>query len=157
MNVNLNLTKLRLVILRRNFNKMPSPLRFLTVHALISSVFFIFSVIPVVPVSFFGISSRRVSYAEWWSSGLGISASIIGIILPISGYMLLSRNKYARVTYISSIVFACILYPLLIFGLQGESIISLILVLVAILGILSAYLYLNKSVKSYFTSRDEVS
>lgn len=143
----------RLTTLWNNFNKMPSLLKFLTAHALISSAFFIFSVIPVIPVFSFGISSKQVNY---WSSGAGISASIAGIVLPISGYMLLNRNKYARLIYITSIVFACILCPLLIFGLHGESIISLVLVIVAIIGIFSAYLYLNKSVKSYFTSSDKV-
>jgi hypothetical protein len=131
---------------------MPTLLKFLVAHALAMSVAFIFSVIPVFT---FEIGKKPVSYAEWWSSGAGISASIIGIVLPISGYILLNRNKHARIIYIGSIVFSCFLCPLLIFGLHDESIVSNISVIVAIISIFSAYLYLNKSVKSYFVSIDE--
>jgi hypothetical protein len=153
MKFNLYLMKLRWVLLRRNFNKMPTLLKFLTAHALAMSA----ALFSVIPVFSFGIGNKPVSYAEWWSSGAGISASIIGIVLPISGYMLLDRNKHARIVYIGSIVFSCFLCPLLIFGLHDVFTMSNISVVASTICIFSVYLYLNKSVKSYFVSSSEVS
>jgi hypothetical protein len=79
---------------------MPALLKYITAHAFACVVFLIAS---VVPHHSFAISGRSVSYAEWWSSGAGALASLLGVILPISGYLLLSRHPKARITYLVSV------------------------------------------------------
>jgi hypothetical protein len=134
-----------------NFKRMPRLLKFLTAHALAMSVSFIFSVIPVVS---FGIGYKSVSYAEWWSSGVGIFASIMGILLPTAGYLFLKRDRYARIVYVGSMVFIS-LFQFARVGLNYHSIISFILIL-PLIGLISAYLFLSKSVKLYFVSTDPI-
>ena len=88
-----------------NFSAMPSLLKFLTAHSLAS---FVLLVASVVPNSSFAIDGHPVSYSEWWSSGAGPLASLLGVILPISGYLLLKGHPMARVTYLASISIALI-------------------------------------------------
>jgi hypothetical protein len=88
-----------------NFSAMPGFLKFLTAHAFGMSVLLIAS---VIPHGSFVIHGRPVSYAEWWSSGAGPFASFLGIILPISGFLLLRRNSRARIIYLTSIGIAMI-------------------------------------------------
>jgi hypothetical protein len=93
-----------------NFSAMPGFLKFLTAYAFGMSVLLFAS---VIPHGSFVIHGRPVSYAEWWSSGAGPLASFLGIILPISGFLLLRRNPLARVIYLTSIGIAMIAYYLI--------------------------------------------
>jgi hypothetical protein len=88
-----------------NFSAMPGFLKFLTAHAFGMSVLLVAS---VIPHGSFVLHGRPVSYAEWWSSGAGPLASFLGIILPISGFLLLRRNPLARIAYLTSIGIAMI-------------------------------------------------
>jgi hypothetical protein len=132
----------------RNFNEMPWLLRLLTVQALIMVLFLVGSILPVWS---FGIDGRFVTYEEWWRSGAGIFASIVGILFPISGYLLLNKNKYARPVYLGSIIhmFLC---QVAVFGLQGQSVLALFMVILIVVCLFSAYLYLSRSVKAFFAT-----
>jgi hypothetical protein len=88
-----------------NFSAMPGFLKFLTAHAFGMSVLLVAS---VIPHGSFVIHGQPVSYAEWWGSGAGPFASFLGIILPISGVLLLRRNSRARIVYLTSIGIAMI-------------------------------------------------
>jgi hypothetical protein len=130
-----------------NFKSMPLVLKFLTIHALGSAILLIVS---VIPHDSFSIDGTHVSYAEWWSSGAGIGASVTGLILPITGYLLLTKHPYARPSYVAALIIA-FLSPIFMansskYGLEYFAP-SLVLVLA-----ISAYLYLPKSVKVYFAS-----
>lgn len=136
------------IYLWKNFREMPWLLRLLTMQALIMVFFLVGSIFPVWS---FGISGKSVTYEEWWSSGAGIFASVIGILFPISGYLLLNKNKYARPVYIGSIIlmFLC---QVAVFGLGDQSLLSVFIVILIVVCLFSAYLYLSKSVKEFFVS-----
>ncbi len=108
-----------------------------------------FLIVSIIPLSSYGINDREVSFGEWWRSGAGLFASILGIVFPIAGYLLLIRHKHSRIVYISSIAFIYIFYHV-IFGLDRKVIIPELIVLILLVGLASSYLYLSKSVNAYF-------
>jgi hypothetical protein len=134
----------------KNFKKMPTLLKFLTAHALSASILFIFSVVPVFS---FGVEGKPVSYGEWWKSGFGFIASAAGILLPMSGYLFLKRSRYSRIVYISSVVFIY-LCPLAMI-VSGDHVIYFFMIISFVLiALISAYLYLSKSVNAYLAPKD---
>ena len=135
-----------------NYKQMPPLLKFFTALAVFSFVFFAYAVIQLFS---FAIGSKYVSDVDWRSVTQTVVWIITGIVMPISGYMLLTRNRYARILYISFMVFVT-LCQFFISGLKDESAISIILAIAQIC-VISAYMYLNKSVKLYFNSSNDVS
>lgn len=135
----------------RNFHDMPWLLRLLTIQALIMVLFLVGSILPVWS---FGIDGRFVTYEEWWSSGAGIFASIMGILFPISGYLFLDKNKYARPVYVGSIILMFLCH-VAVFGLGDQSILALLIVVLIVVCLFAAYLYLSKSVNVYFADNKE--
>ena len=124
-----------------NFNSMPKILKFLTAHSMFCFVFFIIS---VVPSDSFSINGRHVTYAEWWSSGAGIFASLLGITGPIVGWSLLTKQPQARSWYLLFLAVACIVpYPFM--GQPALALFGLLL-----LGAAAWYLYRWQSVQVYF-------
>jgi hypothetical protein len=133
-----------------NYKSMPNLLKFLTAHALACIVFLIGS---VIPHNSFSISGRQVTYLEWWGSGAGVYASVIGIILPISAWLLLSRSCHARGFYLCSMIVGLILSYLLFQQVWGsETGYGYAAVRAIIVAILAWYLYRKESVKHYFVS-----
>ena len=126
-----------------NFKAMPTILKFLTAHALFSFLFLIGS---IIPHDSFSINGQSVSYSEWWSSGVGPYASSLGILMPIVGFLLIARTRYARIIYLMVISLGLIV-PYLYFGKF-----ELALVGVIVMAVISAYLYLRPPVKEYFAS-----
>ena len=123
-----------------NFKAMPTLLKFITSHAIACVVMLLMS---IIPGSTFRIDGRVVSYSEWWSSGVGLIASALGIAMPIAGVLLLKKFCYARPAYLFAVLFAFVSpYPLL-----GKS--EGIFVGLVIVGLLALYLYARKSVQRY--------
>ena len=130
-----------------NFKSMPVVLKFLTFHALACCFFLVGS---IVPHNSFSMDGKTVSYAVWWSLGVGAVASVIGIILPLAGFLLLKKYSYARPTYIAALVIAFISPAGFVsFSNYGFDYYAPSFVLVLAI---SAYLYFRKPVKEYFAS-----
>lgn len=124
-----------------NFTDMPKLLKFLTVQAAVCFVFFIMS---VIPKDAFSIQGRHVGYAEWWSSGAGVFASLIGVIGPFVAWALMSKKSYARAGYLAFLAVASIApYPF--FGMLGYALPGLLVV-----GAGAIYMYRWQSVQVYF-------
>jgi hypothetical protein len=129
----------------QNFKSMPTILRFITGHALACICLLLGS---IIPHDSFSINGQPATYAEWWGSGAGILASILGIIFPIAGYLFLIRSNRARLIYLVGFFIAAI-SPLLYFG-QIQIIEALGgIIFMAIFG---WYLYKANSVQTYFES-----
>ena len=126
-----------------SFKEMPTPLKFITGHA-IACIFLLLG--SIIPHNSFSIDGQHVSYAVWWSSGAGPFASVLGVIMSMSGYLLLKRSNRARVTYLMALSVALIA-PYL-FWRQFESAAFGI----AIVVLVGWYLYGRQSVQVYFTS-----
>jgi hypothetical protein len=128
-----------------NFSAMPGLLKFLTAHSLAAIVLLVVS---VVPHDSFFIDGRHVSYSEWWSSGAGPLASLLGILLPISGYLFLTRHRTARVTYLTtaSVALVC---P---YVAHGHPVSAALGVLMVAFG--AWYLYRRPTVVAYFASNN---
>ncbi|THD03733.1 hypothetical protein [Rhodanobacter lindaniclasticus] len=125
-----------------NFGGMPKLLKFLTAHAAFCIVFLAMSVIP--NDSLF-IQGRHVGYAEWWSSGAGVFASLIGLVGPFVAWTLVSKKPYARSVYLAFLVLAFVVpYPF--FGLLAYVLPGLLVV-----GAGAFYMYKWQSVQVYFT------
>ncbi|WP_266158252.1 hypothetical protein [Dyella silvatica] len=93
------------------FWAMPKLLRFMTAHALACTIFVIVS---VVPNDSFAIEGHPVSQAEWWSSGAGPFASLLGLLGLVSGAALLMKSKRARLLYLGFLTVALVApYPFL--------------------------------------------
>lgn len=120
---------------------MPGLLKFLTAHAL---GMFVLLVASVIPHDSFVIYGRPVSYAEWWSSGAGPFASLLGITLPISGFLFLRRNSRARIIYLASIGIAMIA-PYLIHREPASAAFGVLLFAFGVW-----YLYRRPAVVAYF-------
>lgn len=129
--------------MKENFNSMPPVLKFLTAHA-IACVFLLIG--SVIPHDNFSINNNPVTYHEWWTSGAGVGASIIGIILPFTAWHLLNRTHYARKLYIS-VIFLVFTVPYLFNNNP-----SLIIMAIVISGMLIWYLFRNKAAVEYFSS-----
>jgi hypothetical protein len=80
-----------------NFKSMPALLKFLTAQALFSFVFFVVS---VIPNDQFSINGRHVTYSEWWSSGAGPFASVLGVFGLYTAWLFLTKGQYARAWYL---------------------------------------------------------
>jgi len=124
-----------------NFNGMPKLLKFLTAHAAFCFVFFAMS---VIPNNSFPIQGRHVGYAEWWSSGAGVFASLIGVAGPFAAWALVSKQPYARTAYLGFLALAfvapCPLFGMLAYALPG----------LLVVGAGAFYLYKWQSVQAYF-------
>jgi hypothetical protein len=126
-----------------NFSAMPGLLKFLTAHALGMSVLLVAS---VVPHDSFVMYGQPVSYAEWWRSGAGPFASLLGIILPISAIFFLRRDSRGRIIYLASLSIAMIV-PYFIHRKPASAAIGVLLVTFGIW-----YLYRKATVVAYFTT-----
>jgi hypothetical protein len=124
-----------------NFWAMPKLLRLMTVHALACAMFFVMS---VVPNGSFAIDGHPVSQAQWWSSGAGPLASLLGLLGLASGAALLIKSKRARLLYLAFLVAGLVApYPFL--GNPWLCLIGVPLVVVA-----GLYLYKVRVTVSYF-------
>ena len=124
-----------------NFSGMPKLLKFLTAHAAFCIVFFAMS---VIPNDSFSIQGRHVGYAEWWSSGAGVFTSLIGLVGPFVAWALVSKQPYARATYLAFLALAFVA-PLPIFGTLTYALPGLLVV-----GVGAFYMYKWQSVRVYF-------
>jgi hypothetical protein len=129
------------------FKAMPKLLKWICAHALLCGFFLLGS---VIPHDSFSINGHHVSYAEWWSSGAGPFASLLGTVMPLTGYLLLSRSAYGRIAYLAVLSVALVL-P---YCYLGEFWLALFGVLVVLL--ISWYLFRKKSVIEYFASNPAI-
>ncbi len=100
-----------------NFSGMPNVLKFLTAHA---ACCFVLLVVSVIPIDLFAIQGRHVSYAEWWSSGAAVLASLLGIVGPFAAWALASKQAYARAFYLGFLALAFVA-PFLFFGMLARA------------------------------------
>jgi hypothetical protein len=126
-----------------SFKEMPTPLKFITGHAIACIFLLLGSVIPHDSFSMYG---QPVSYAVWWSSGAGLYASFLGAIMPVTAYLMLKRLSRARIIYLVALSIA-IVAPYLYWGQLQYAAIDMVVV-----GLFGWYLYGAKSVQRYFTS-----
>lgn len=126
----------------KNFCSMPKLLKFLVAHSALCFVFFAAS---VIPNDSFSIQGRHVSQAEWWSSGAGVFASLIGLAGPFAAWAMASKQSYARATYLAFLglgfVAPCVFLGMLAYVLPG----------LIVMGIGALYLYKWRSVQRYFS------
>ena len=127
--------------MRENFKAMPKLFKFLTAHAL-SCIVFLFA--SIIPFGSFRIHDRYVNHSEWWSSGVGVYASILGTLMAIAGFLLVIKNPFSRQIYLVVLSLGLVT-PYFLFGEHWGSLFSLFIVFM-----IAAYLYLNASVKEYF-------
>ena len=125
-----------------NFKVMPMLLKFITGHAIFCVVF----VMSAIPGGTFKINGQVVSHSEWWSSGAGPFALVLGILMPITGVLLLQKSRYARPAYIAVASLALVL-PYLFMGQLVSAFIGFVVV-----GLLALYLYFRRTVLHYFAS-----
>lgn len=124
-----------------NFSGMPKLLKFLTAHAAVCVAFLAISVIPNDSLS---IQGRHVGYAEWWSSGAGVFASLIGLVGPFAAWALVSKKPYTRSAYLAFLVLGLVVpYPF--FGMPAYVVPGLLVV-----GAGAFYMYKWQSVQAYF-------
>ena len=124
-----------------NFKSMPVLLKFLTAHAFAC---FAFLLVSVIPNNSFSIDGHAASYAEWWSSGAGPFASLLGLVGPIIGVLLVTKSQNARPAYLGFLALGLIVpYPVM-----GVPAMALAGVVVACA--VAFYLYKWQSVHSYF-------
>jgi hypothetical protein len=124
-----------------NFKSMPALLKFLTAQALFSFVFFVVS---VIPNDQFSINGRHVTYSEWWSSGAGPFASVLGVFGLYTAWLFLTKGQYARAWYLVFLALAFVApYPFL-----GPPAYVLVGLAVVAIGALSLHRW--QSVQVYF-------
>jgi hypothetical protein len=124
-----------------NFGSMPKLLKFLTAHA---ACCFLFFVISVINIDSYAIQGRHVTYAEWWSSGAGVFASLIGLVGLFVARALASKRPYARPAYLGFLALAFIA-PCPFFGMLAYALPGLLIVVAG-----AFYMYTWQSVQVYF-------
>ena len=130
-----------------NFGDMPKLLKFLTAHAACCFAFFVIS---VINIDSYAIQGRHVRYAEWWSSGAGIFASLIGLVGLFVAWALTSKKLYARPAYLGFLALAFIA-PCPFFGMLAYALPGLLVV-----GAGAFYMYRWQSVQVYFAPNHSV-
>jgi hypothetical protein len=128
-----------------NFGGMPKLLKFLTVHAACCLILFFIS---VIPIDSYAIQGRHVTYAEWWSSGAGVLACLIGLVGPFVAWALASKKPYARAMYLGFLALALVA-PCPFLGMLAYVLPGLLVV-----GVGALYLYKWRSVQAYFGSNN---
>lgn len=83
----------RFDLMRQNHKEMPKYLRLTTTLLLLS-----FIVVPLTlfPHSGFTLHGVSVTYAEYWASGVGFLAVMIGVVFPWCGYLFLIKAPRSR-------------------------------------------------------------
>ncbi len=130
----------------QNFKSMPMILKFLAAQAIAGIMFLIGS---IIPHDSFSINGQSVTHYEWWNSGVGIYVSILGTCLAISGYLLVTKNKYSRQVYLV-ILSLGLIAPYLKWGNYALASMGMLIVV-----IIAGYLFLKASVKDYFASNKQ--
>jgi hypothetical protein len=125
-----------------NFKSMPLILKLLTVHSLMCSMAFVFSIIPNESLS---INGQPVTYAQWWASGVGAFASVVGLSLPLAAWLILRKSSVARPMYLACLIFALVLPYLIFWRSYANAAAGILLVALAAL-----YLYKRQPVLAYF-------
>ena len=126
-----------------NFKAMPVLLKFLTAHAL-GCILFVFA--SMFPFGAFRIHGRYVTHSEWWSSGIGVYVSILGMLMAIAGCLLASKKRYSRQIYLAVVPLGLVA-PYLKTGEYAGAIFG-----IAVTLMIAAYLFLKASAKEYFDS-----
>ena len=125
------------------FKQMPILLKFITVHALACFIFLIAALVPGIPFNFNG---EEMSYAEIWSSGVGVFTAYAGLVMPFCGWLMLNRKVYSRIIYLS-VLSSVLIVPYIYWMQKGGIIFGIILT-----ALIAAYLYGMPSVRKYFAS-----
>jgi hypothetical protein len=125
----------------KNFKSMPLLLKFLTAHAFLCLALLIGS---VIPNNSFLINGRAASYSEWWSSGAGLFASLLGLIGPIIGILLVTKSPNARLAYLGFLALGLIVpYPFM--GVPAIALAG-----IAVVCVTAVYLYKWQPAQLYF-------
>ena len=132
-----------LLIIYFRIKEMPFLLRFFFVFCMLSILFTVGSIIPMVH---YQVEGQEITYQEWWASGNGIAMASTGLLFFITGIGIFRKTKWARIAFLFSIFIPVFLTPV-------RPPVDYILGLLAYIVIFGCYLFLKKSVKNYFTTR----
>jgi len=122
--------------------EMPLLLRFFFIVSICGIFFALFS---VIPISSYQIDGQEATYQEWWSSGVGLAATAIGILLFISGIGIYKKKNWAKFTFLSSFLISFLSDYIL--PQKGMIFILTFWTLFCVW-----YLFIKKSVRNYFLS-----
>lgn len=126
------------------FKDMPTLLKFITVHALLCfALFVVVVVIPGIPITFNG---EIIDSSELWVRGLGLPTVVIGLTMPIAGFLMLKRWQYSRQFYAFLLV-SFMVGPYVVWQQLVPMVFGVVLSC-AIIG----YLFINREVRVYFGS-----
>lgn len=81
----------------KNFKEMPFLLKLLTIATISPFPAFLGS---IIPHNSFYINGELTTYSEWWFSGAGVQISLLSVLLPLSGYLILKKYIRARGVFI---------------------------------------------------------
>ena len=139
----MNKNKTAYTIAWQAFKEMPFFLKVLTVYCLFG-IFFILGAI--IPVGDYGMT-----FAQFWSSGLGLLVLIDGVIMLVSGIGFLKRKKLARTLFL--LIFPInFLFGLLFKTVDNDELFNTLISCIFVLPVLWLYLFRKKTVKKYFNS-----
>lgn len=124
-----------------NFKSMPILLRFLTAWAACCFVLFAMS---LIPGGTFAINDQQVTFAQWWSSGAGLLASLTGILGPVAAWSLVTKRQHSRLGYLAFLAFVFVV-PYFFLRTPVYALLGLLVVAAA-----TYYFYRWPSVMAYF-------
>ena len=125
------------------FKDMPTPLKFLTTHALACFALFLAAVIPGIPITFHG---EAMESQEIWAKGAGIPTVAVGLAMPVMAILFLLRWQYCRQLY--SVVFVSSMIMPFLFWQELSKVMFGMVISCAIVG----YLFMNRQARAYFSS-----
>ena len=128
-----------------NFKSMPTLLKFMTGHALFCITLF---ALALAPLNQFEVGGRKVTYAEWISSGIGPLLALVGLAMAVAGLLFLRRNGLGRVIYLS-----CFGGLLTVPNILTGEYLAASFGLAVGLGV-GVYFFGNKAVREYFASNN---
>ena len=102
----------------------------------------------VIPHSSFSIAGNPVTYAEWWRSGIGAFASLVGFLMPVSGWLMLRKIRFSRAIYLAALALPLV-GPYLFWQQYKEAMFNMFFML-----LIGLYLYLRAPVVEYFGSNN---
>ena len=130
-------------IIIQRFGEMPILLKFICSISLFA---ILFALVSIVPILTYQIEGQTVTYSDWWKSGAGISATVLGISLFYTGIGILNKKQWSRYMFPIILAISSILPPF--FDIAQTVVYSVWNLLWCML--LIGYLFKSKAVIKYY-------